>query len=49
MTESGEELKLVGGGEFFNGHENSGHLGKEKAVKVQKSAKPSANHLKLTF
>ena len=28
MTESGEELKLVGGLEFFNGYENSDHLGK---------------------
>ena len=34
MTESGEELKLVGGLEVFNSYENSDHLGKEKAVKV---------------
>ena len=34
MTESGEELKLGGGLEVFNGYENSEHLGKRKAVKV---------------
>ena len=34
MTESGEELKLVGGWQVFNGYENSEHLGKTKAAKV---------------
>ena len=35
MPESGEELKLAGGLEVFQGYENSEHLGKVKAVKVQ--------------
>ena len=34
MTESGEELKLVGGLEVFNGYEISDYLGKVKVVKV---------------
>jgi hypothetical protein len=38
MTESGEELKLVGGLEVFNDDENSRHLGNKKVVKVPKSA-----------
>ena len=41
MTESGEELKLVGGLEVFNDYENSRHLGKVKAAKV--SIKVSTN------
>ena len=34
MTESGEELKLVGGLEVFNNYEKSEHLGQVKAAKV---------------
>ena len=34
MTESGKELKLVGGLEVFNDYDNSRHLGNTKAVKV---------------
>ena len=34
ITQSGEELKLVGGLEVFNSYENSDHLGQVKAVKV---------------
>ena len=36
ITQSGEELKLVGGGEFFNGYDNSRHLGNTKVAKVIK-------------
>jgi hypothetical protein len=34
ITQSGEELKLVGRLEVFNDYENSRYLGKVKAVKL---------------
>ena len=34
ITQSGEELKLVGGLEVFNDDENSRHLGNTKVGKV---------------